>query len=118
MIGACRSIDITGFGAVPFDISANLTNVGAINSALAAASPGDTVFVPRGFTFFLVGGVHCDNLENVTVAIEGVLSAVFDLENWPMGTGTSSGGGHLVYVFTPSSFHPMNCVRTHELSLC
>ena len=96
-VASSRSFDITSFGAVPFEKTANLTNVAAINAALAAAQPGDTVLIPRGSTFFLVGGVRRDNLTNLTLSIEGTLSAVFDLENWPTGTDTASGGSHSVY---------------------
>ena len=81
-VAAASSIlSITDFGAVPNDEASNCTNREAFNRALAAAEDGDTVLVPGGATWHLVGGVTGYNLRGVTVKVDGALNFLPDLDH-------------------------------------
>jgi len=67
------------------DIEANLN---AINAALAAAQPGDTVLIPDGYIFSTLGGVMAINLTDVTIDIAGSLNFIQDNDLWPRSNDT------------------------------
>ena len=81
-VAAASSIlSIAAFGAVPNDEASNCTNRDAFNRALSAAEDGDTVLVPGGATWHLVGGVVGYELEGVTVQVDGALNFLPDLDH-------------------------------------
>ena len=86
-VAAASSIlSIAAFGAVPNDEASNCTNRDAFNRALAAAEDGDTVLVPGGATWHLVGGVLGIGLRGVTLQLDGVLNFLPDLGKNPTRT--------------------------------
>ena len=81
-------INIVDFGAVAGDMTYNITNKDAINSALAASKDGDTVLIPSGEVWHLVGGVLATKLSGVTLQIDGTMNFIDDLVNWPQVCAT------------------------------
>ena len=76
-------LNIVDFGAVAGDMTYNVTNKNSINAALAAAVDGDTVLIPSGEMWHLVGGVLATELSGVTLQIDGDMNFLDDMENWP-----------------------------------
>jgi len=84
------TFDITDYGAIPGDQSVATNNTVAINAALAAASanagPATIVLIPVADAgpFWALGGIAASNLVNVTVRLDGGLTAYPDYKNWPL----------------------------------
>ncbi|CAJ1374283.1 unnamed protein product [Effrenium voratum] len=78
-----KVISIEDFGAVADEEAASASNAAAFNRALATAGSGDTVVVPAGKRYWVLGGVLGSGLFNVTVRLDGVLMAAADYEHWP-----------------------------------
>jgi polygalacturonase len=76
--------DIRACGAVANSIEHNVTNAVAIKGCIANATAGDTVLVPAGQTFHAVGGISGTHVKGVTIRVDGILSAVADLDHWPL----------------------------------
>ena len=79
-----HEIDITAapYNAKAGNASATLSNVKAINSALANAQPLDTVVIPAG-DFFVLGGIVASDKTDLTLRIDGTIVAVADFDRWP-----------------------------------
>ncbi|KAL6053227.1 Polygalacturonase [Balamuthia mandrillaris] len=82
LVVLARVLDIVDFGAVADSKEAAARNTAAISSAFANATNGDTVLLPEG-NFFVLGGIQGSSLTNVTLQMEGVLTALPDIEAWP-----------------------------------
>ena len=85
--------DIRQYGAVAGSRKHGLGNSHALYAALMNATDGDTVVVPdvatAGGEFFLVGlPADVAGLVGVTLRIDGILRADFDLVNWPRDTSS------------------------------
>ncbi len=62
------------------------------------AEAGDTVVVPAGTTYHMLGGVMAANKTNVTLVIAGRLLATADFDRWPL-----VGGGYVGFLVFSAS---------------
>jgi polygalacturonase len=60
-----------------------IKNAAAFTRAFHNVKPGDTVLVPDGKSFTLLGGVIAQNLNNFTLDIAGSIHFIHDPELWP-----------------------------------
>jgi len=74
-------IDITDYGASPD--ATPLENQAAINKALGALAPCDTLIIPADHTFPVVGGIYAAGLLNNTILFDGTLEFQYDEVDWP-----------------------------------
>ena len=56
-----------------------------LNKTLASLKPGDTLVIPEGKNFHLMGGVEVSDLSNVTISIDGKLTFTTAIKHWPVG---------------------------------
>jgi hypothetical protein len=100
-------LNIVDFGAIPDSRLAAVPNSFALFYALMNATAGDTVLVPK----LTAGGTGGDfhtvalpeevaNLTGVTLQIDGVLRAEFDLRGWPRNTKVHHGAGRYLDFLT------------------
>lgn len=87
------SLSILSFGAIPSDpsMAASVANGKALYSAMLAANSGlnntRTVLVPGGLNFTILPYAPASNLHNVTILLEGVLTAnTANFTTWPNNT--------------------------------
>ena len=73
---------VRAYPGVPDAKAAGANNTRALNAALAALHPGDTLLIPNK-TYYLAGGVRADGLHNVTVQLDGTLSFLPGRAGWP-----------------------------------
>lgn len=64
-------------------------NKGAMESALASLQPGDTLLIPNK-TYHIMGGIHVDNVKDVTIQLDGTLSYATDRKSWPTEDGSDN----------------------------
>jgi polygalacturonase len=53
-----------------------------MNQTLSALTPGDLLIIPNK-TFYIMGGIQAQNLNSVTIQIDGTLSFSTDTKEWP-----------------------------------
>lgn len=84
-VAAGRVVNIESMGAVPEQNSLAVCNANkqVLATALASLTPGDTLLVPAGKTFWLMGGIVSQGLHDVTVRIDGTLKFSDDEKAWP-----------------------------------
>ena len=118
-VAAASSIlSIAAFGAVPNDEASNCTNRDAFNRALSAAEDGDTVLVPGGATWHLVGGVVGYELEGVTVQVDGALNFLPDLDHCKATPNRNQPTPTIVVVsFNSIQFNSIQFVSLSDASL-
>ena len=78
-----------------------LQNGKRLNESFASLKPGDSLLIPEGKTFYLMGGIVARNLTDVTIQIDGTLkfgSTLLDdidkkyIDAWPRtGNGNDAG---------------------------
>ena len=67
----------------PDDEGSASNNTAALNAALAALLPGDTLSIPNR-TFWLAGGVRSTGLVNATLRLDGTLRFLAGRKGWPV----------------------------------
>ncbi|GMH75218.1 hypothetical protein TrRE_jg7687 [Triparma retinervis] len=77
-------LSVLDFGAVAGEDGDAHGNKKAFNDALGAMEPGDTLVVPDGEAFNVVGGILATGLRNNTLQFDGALNFVVDFDNWPL----------------------------------
>lgn len=80
-----RIIDFEAIGGIPNDASLETcwSNGGLLNKTFASTQPGDTLLIPSGKTFWLMGGINARGLVNFTFQIDGTLKFSDDQTVWP-----------------------------------
>jgi hypothetical protein len=86
------------FGAVPGSSGDALSNQKAINAALAALQPCDTLVIPADNVFKVVGGIKASGLLNNTLLFDGTLSYDYDEANWPRASDADSKFAHCIEI--------------------
>ena len=78
-------LDIEDRGATPDDKSLEVSknNTAVFNHTLWALKPGDTLLVPKGKTFWFIGGIYAANLTNITIQIDGIIRYIDNEKAWP-----------------------------------
>lgn len=61
-------------------------NSAIFNTTLASLAPGDTLLVPN-LTFMMMGGIIGENLDSVTIQLDGTLRFSNDMNAWPKAKG-------------------------------
>ncbi len=95
-------LNIQDRGAIPDDdsMATCFKNAGVMNSTLAALQPGDTLYVPEGKKFWLIGGIYAKNIQSATIQIDGELHYTDNRTAWP----------------TDSNGHVKECMYFEELN--
>lgn len=83
------NLSIEDFGAVAGNETFALSNTNAIQKAFASAAPGDTLLVPGGKVFFILG-TYITNVHGLTVVLDGTLRASPQFDVWPLDGGGGS----------------------------
>jgi polygalacturonase len=77
-------VNVLDYGAVAGEDGDAYANMKAFNDAFDAMGAGDTLLVPEGDAFNVVGGILASGLRNATIQVDGVLNFVVDFDNWPL----------------------------------
>ena len=82
--GATKTINFQEIGgiAVNKSLEVGLSNTRLMNLTLANLKPGDTLLIPNT-TFWLMGGVYAQNIKHVVFQLDGTISYLDDMKNWP-----------------------------------
>ena len=71
------------------------TNGAALNAALRALQPGDTLVIPNK-TYHIMGGIRSDDVSDVTIRVDGTLAWAVSMDEWPRKASIGADGLHQV----------------------
>eukprot|EP00041_Stephanoeca_diplocostata_P033862 m.1129577 g.1129577 ORF g.1129577 m.1129577 type:complete len:478 (-) comp24420_c0_seq11:3449-4882(-) len=93
-----KATSLLSLGATANDVNSSQANTEIMNKALLNAEAGDEIVVDAGYTFYINGGIVAQNKHNLTLRIDGILSAVPDFDKWPKQVG-----GAYAHIFDASN---------------
>jgi polygalacturonase len=81
LLSTTQGTNITYLG-IPNDKNNGINNTKTLNKALANLRSGDRLVI-KNQTYWLAGGVHGEDLHNVTIQLDGTLSFLPGRKGWP-----------------------------------